>query len=65
MKVEDEFMSAICFRTTEKGNLPHLSYILCKPEPLGGYFKIVVYSVTGYLLLFEVHRGKEGMKHRN
>ena len=27
MNVGDESMSEICFRTTEKGNLPHLSYV--------------------------------------
>ena len=35
LKVGDESMSAIRFRTTAKGNLPHLSYIFRKPEPLG------------------------------
>ena len=34
-KVGDESMSAIRFRTTAKGNLPHLSYIFRKPDPLG------------------------------
>ena len=35
LKVEDESMGEIHFRTTVKGDLPHLSYILRKPEPLG------------------------------
>ena len=35
MKVGDESTSAIIFRTTAKGNLPHLSYIFCKTEPQG------------------------------
>ena len=34
MKVGDESTSAISFLTTVKGNLPHLSYIFCKTEPL-------------------------------
>ena len=55
-------MSAIRFWTTEKGNLPHLSYIFRKPEPLGTEFKTVYCSVTGALLFIEVQRGKEGMK---
>ena len=63
LKFGDESMSAICFRTTAQGNLPHLSYIFRNPEPLGTEFKIVVFYVTGVLLLIEVHRGKEGMKH--
>ena len=35
LKVGYESMSAIRFRTTAKGSLPHLSYIFRKPEPLG------------------------------
>ena len=62
LKVGDESMSAIRFRTTAKGNLPHLSYIFRKPEPLGTKFKTVVCSVTGALLFIKVQRGKEGMK---
>ena len=63
LKVGDESMSAIRFRTKAKGNLPHLSYIFRKPEPLGTEFKKVAFYVTGDLLLIEVHRGKEGIKH--
>ena len=55
-------MSIVIFRTTAKGNLPHLSYIFRKPEPLGTDFKTVDCSVTGALLFIEVKRGKEGMK---
>ena len=50
MKVGDESMSEIRFWTTTKGNLPHLSYILHKPEPLWTEFKKVAFSVTGDLL---------------
>ena len=56
-------MSAILFRTTEKGNLPHLSYIFRKPELLGTKFKTVACYVTGALLFIEVQREKEGMKY--
>ena len=62
LKVGDESMSVIRFRTTSKGNLPHLSYIFRKPEPLGTEFKTVACSVTGALLFIKVQRGKEGMK---
>ena len=55
-------MSAIRFRTTAKGNLPHLSYIFGNPEPLGTKFKTVAWSVTGALLFIEVQRGEEGIK---
>ena len=56
-------MSAIRFRTTAKGNLPHLSYIFHKPEPLGKDFKTVACYVKGAWIFIEVQRGKEGMKH--
>ena len=62
LKVGDELMSAIWFRTTTKGHLPHLSYIFHKPDPLSTEFKTVDCSVTGALLFIEVRRGKEGMK---
>ena len=58
-------MGMIRFRTTSKGYLSHLYYILRKPEPLGTEFKTVACYVTGTLTFFEVQRGKEGMKHRN
>ena len=41
LKVGDESMSVTRFRTTAKGNLPHLSYIFRKPEPLGTKFNTV------------------------
>ena len=39
MKVGDESMSAVHFWTTAEGDLPCLSYILCKTEPLVEEFK--------------------------
>ena len=54
-------MSVIRFGATAKGNLPHLSYIFRKPDPLGGYFKIVACYVTGALLFIEVKRVREGI----
>ena len=62
LKVGDESMSAIWFRKTAKGNLPHLSYIFWKLEPIGTKFKTVACYITGALLFIEVNRGKEGMK---
>ena len=61
LKVGGDSMSAILFRTTAKGNLPHLSYIFRKPEPLSTELKTVAYYVTGALVFIEVHIGKEGM----
>ena len=43
-------------------NLPHLSYIFCKMEPLGTDFKTVACSIIGALLLIEVQIGKKGTK---
>ena len=50
LKLGDELMSAIRFRTTAKGHLLHLSYIFQKPEPLSTEFKTVACSLTGALL---------------
>ena len=58
LKVGEESMSAIIFRTTANGNLPHLSYIIRKPEPLEKEFKTVACSVTGELIFIDVQRGK-------
>jgi hypothetical protein len=39
-KIMDEMMSALRPRTTPRSNLPHLSYVMRKPEPLG---KILIF----------------------
>ena len=65
MKVQDESMSDIYFCTTAKGNLPHLYYILRKPEPLGTKFNTVACSVTGGFILIEIQRGNYGIKEIN
>ena len=41
LKVRDDSMSKIRFRTTAKVKLLHLSYIFRKPEPLGNEFNKV------------------------
>jgi hypothetical protein len=46
-KVLDESMSAWRPKTTKTGGLPHLSFILRKPEPLGTEFKMIACTVTG------------------
>ena len=51
LKVGYESMSASCFCTTSKENLPNLSYIFRNPEPLGIEFKTVAYYITGSFLL--------------
>ena len=47
LKVMDETMSAFCPQTRKTGNLPHLSYILRKPEPLGTEFKTMAAAELG------------------
>ena len=59
LKVGYESMIVISFWNTAKGYLPHVSYIFCKPEPLGAYFNTVVCSFTGSLILIEIQRGNE------
>ena len=56
IKVWDESMSAIRFCTTSKGNLPHFSYILNNPEPIGTEFKTVACSITGDLIFLETQQ---------
>ena len=59
LKVGYESMSVILFRTMAKGDIPHLSYIFLKPEPLGEELNTVSCFVTGSLLFIEVQIGKE------
>ena len=62
MKVGYDSMSAICFWTTEKRNLPRLSYIFRTPEPLRTEFKTVTCSVTGEFIFVELQKGMEETK---
>ena len=57
-------MSAVRFWTTARRDLPHLSYILRKPESLGTDFNTVACYFTGALLFAEIQRGKEETKNR-
>ena len=61
LKVGDELMSAIRFRKTAEGNLPYLSYLFRKPEPLYTELKTVAFYVTAALIFLEVKREKGGM----
>ena len=58
----DETMCAWRPRQTKLGNLPNISYIIRKPEPLGTEFKTVCCPMTGVMTYMEIQRGKEGMK---
>jgi len=62
MKVMDESMSAFCPQTRATGNLPHLSFILHKPESLGTEFKVVACPITGIILFLEIQKGCEAMR---
>ena len=57
-KVVDDSMSMILVLMRVKGDLPHLSYIFRKSEPLGTELNTVACSVTGALMFIEVHRVK-------
>ena len=46
-KVMDETMSAFFSDTRKTGNLPHLSYVMRKPEPLGTEFKTMAAADLG------------------
>ena len=59
--VLDESMSAFCPQSRKTGNLPHLSHILRKPEPLGTEFKVLADTWTNILLHLEIQKGKAEM----
>ena len=49
-------------RQKKLGKLPNISYIICKPEPLGTEYKTICCPSTGVMTYMEIQRGKEGMK---
>jgi hypothetical protein len=61
-KVLDESMSAWHPQKTKMGGLPHILFIMRKPEPLGTEFKVVACPQTGLFLYLEIQRGKEDMQ---
>jgi hypothetical protein len=58
-KVADESMAALRPRTTKRGGLPHLSFIMRKPEPFGTEFKNTCCGRTGVMMALEVQRSKK------
>ncbi len=63
MKTMDKSMSAFHPQTQSTGNLPHLSYIMRKPEDLGtGELKVVACPMTGIMLHLEIQKGREAMR---
>ena len=58
LHVLDESMSAFRPQTRATGNLPHISHILRKPEPLDNEFKVLTDAGTNILLHLEIQKGK-------
>ena len=54
-------MSAFRPQTTKTGDLPHLSYVIRKPENLGTEFKSCADPVTGTMSFIEIQKGKGEM----
>ena len=48
-------------RATKTGDLPNLSFVKHKPEPLGTEFKNIVDGMTGAMLWLEIQEGKVQM----
>ena len=66
VKILDEAMSAYRPQTRKTGNLPNISFVLRKPEPLGTELKTVASKgMNGPMVYAEVQEGKEGMKHKS
>jgi hypothetical protein len=61
-KTLDETMAAFRPQTRKCGDVPNLSSIPRKPEPLGMDFKVVVCAVTGIVVWLELQRGKSPMR---
>ena len=61
LKVFDESMSAYRPQTLKTGNLPHLSSIMRKPEPLGTEFKVCADTLTSIIVHLEIQKGKHAM----
>ena len=55
------FCFTIKLRTLATGDLPNLSYVNRKPEPLGSEFKNIVNGISNKMLWIELHEGKYKM----
>jgi hypothetical protein len=60
-KVLIQLMSAFRPQTHKNGDLPNLSFIPRKPEPLGAEFKAIRCAATGLMVWIELQRGREPM----
>ena len=61
-RVINESMSAFCPQTHKFGNLPFLSFIARKLEPLGIELKVIADCTTSVILWMEIQRGKFPMR---
>jgi hypothetical protein len=61
-KVLDELMSPFRPQTRKNGDLPNLSFIPRKPEPLGAEFKAVCCAATSVMVWIEPQRGRDAMR---
>ena len=57
-KTLDESMFAYCLQKTKTGGLPHLSFVLYKPEPLGSETKDVGCTELKVKMVMELQEGK-------
>ena len=65
VKTLDESMSAYRPQTRKSGNLPNISFILRKPEPLGTELKTVAsMESNGPIIYAEVQEGKQNMSRK-
>lgn len=60
--VLDEFMSAFKPQTRSTGNLPHISFVMRKPEPLGTEGKVRADPLLKIFTWVELQRGKMPMR---
>lgn len=64
VKTDDETISAFRPQTEKTGNLPHLLYIMRKPENLGTEFKTVACSILKVMLALELQQGIDDPNNR-
>jgi len=63
-QILDKTMSALRNRKNQTGNLPNISFLLRKPEPLGTELKDSGCKVIGDLRFLELQRGKLPMREK-
>ena len=59
--ITNNILYFVFLRTTATGDLPNLSYVNRKPEPLGSEFKNIVDGLSGEMVWLELQEGKNRM----